>query len=129
MRILTSGTVTRLQTIQESAMTDKCEIIRYFNATGSYGENVPTVTGTFETMCGFQFVGGEVKDRQGAVTLVEYDGILRLPLDQSILLTDQIHLTRKGYKVTDLYFYPYEQPQLSNSVQKLHVKKVTTNGQ
>lgn len=110
-------------------MGDECILLRKSIVRDQYGDVTYAISGSFPMPCGFQFVGGQVMDRLGGVTTVDYDGILRIDLAQDIQLTDEVHLTRKGNKQVDLFFYIMEQPQYSVSVQKLHVKKVTTSEQ
>ncbi len=73
MRALSDGELDKLKASQAESMQDVCDIYRVTYSSGTYGNNVetlsPVATGT---LCSFQFAVGTLR-QSNQVLLVDYD--------------------------------------------------------
>lgn len=124
MSLLPLMVVSSLVTAQQWAMVDECEILTYTSTRDAYGQSDGGVTGTVTSICGIEFTGGEVKIR-GVSMAVEYDAIIRLPIDATVLVTNNIRLIKSAGKTISVLCEVFQQPQLTSSAQKVKLKRIT----
>lgn len=113
-----------IKNVQRRAMDDLCNIYRVSRVSGTYSDDeTEIVTGTFSLPCGIEFTSGQIKDR-GQVLLVDYDAVLRLPLEPAVNVTDRIELIEKGDTVISGSFMVHAYPKFNSTVQIVQLKRV-----
>lgn len=107
-----------LQNTQKSVMDDLCNITHVYHVTGTHTTSM--VTGV---ACGIEFVNSEqAVGLQGA--LVGYNVVLRLPVSQSLLITDTVELVRKGDQLISGTYQIAAYPEYNSTVQKIKLRRV-----
>jgi hypothetical protein len=126
MRALSDGELDKLKASQAESMQDICDIYRVTYSSGTYGNNVetlsPVATGT---LCSFQFAVGTLR-QSNQVLLVDYDVMLRIPSTISVRLDDKVTLREKGNTMVSGTFSPYAPPIVNEMVQYVKLKRVVT---
>ena len=83
-----------MQATQESAMMDTCIVLEYSaGAADEYGFPDPAWNGGSSYDCGLD--GGERRELLDETQVIEYDAVLRLPIDAEISQVDRIRITHR----------------------------------
>jgi hypothetical protein len=95
MRSFTTTELTRMQSSQETAMQDTCQVLAYSSTTDAYNNPVPTWTPGAAIACGLEHLDPEEVQDTGLVPLIE--ARVRLPLDTALdaLGRDRIRVTHR----------------------------------
>lgn len=105
-----TGELTGFRNAHIGSFNSMCSINRMVVSTDSYGDVVKTPTVTANVPCGFEVVSG-IKSMKGVTIVVDYDGVLRLPLTTPIVgLNDTITITEHLGNVTADVFEVYSVP-------------------
>jgi hypothetical protein len=123
MKKISTAQLQQNQRFQLDAMDDLCHIQRITLSSGTYGNTVETrIYAASGTPCGIQFTNGQVK-QSGQIMFVDYDCILRIVDNISVLMTDEIVLVEKGEFQISGTFKPYAAPTVNSSVQHVQLKR------
>lgn len=91
---------------QENHMMDTCVVLSYAAETlNEFNEaDAPTYTSSSAISCGLNMYAGQER-RGGDMTVVQYDGVLRLPIGTTVKETDRIQITKRfGESITALTY-------------------------
>jgi hypothetical protein len=124
MKKISTAQLQRNQRFQLDAMDDLCNVYRVGFATGTtYPNTVKVRTAVYSNLpCGIHFTNGQVK-QGGQVMFVDYDCILRI-VDNVTILTDyEVDLVEKGEFLVSGTFKPNSAPTVNSSVQNLQLKR------
>ena len=126
MRALPDAELDKLKASQAESMQDTCHIYRPTYSSGTYGNNVETLSPvTTGTSCSFQFMLGTIRETN-QLLLVDYDVMMRIPSTVGVRLDDQIILVEKSNTIVSGKFAPHAQPIVNEMVQYVKLKRVTT---
>ena len=83
-----------MQATQESAMMDTCVVLEYSAGTADeYGYPDPAWNAGLSYACGLD--GGGRRELLDEAQVVEYDAVLRLPIDAEVEQVDRIRITHR----------------------------------
>ena len=91
MRPFQTAELTRMQDTQESAMQDKCQILRYASLDDSYGNPEASYTAWPEIVCGVKQLLPREIQQSGEVPVI--DAVIRFPLGTKIDSRDRIRVS------------------------------------
>lgn len=128
--MLSAGDLTRMQTVQEAAMLDRCELMqRSEGAIDAYGLPAPAYTVTDYLTCGLSHsqtnreAGG--RERRGTQVPVEIRR-LRLPAETVLSNVDRVRVTHRfGAPITPVLYEIVGDPQRGPSGLVVELQKVT----
>jgi hypothetical protein len=121
--------LTALRDCAESLMDDACQLGTVSLTTSATGADVAAFTYAAETACGIQTLsGGERAEyRDGAMTVVQADAKLRLPLDAVVTKTSRVKLTRRhGTAIAAEYYEVHGEPATGTTAIVCYLRRVTT---
>lgn len=108
----------------EDSFEDICNILHTSYTTGSYSDDeVAVITGSYNVSCGFYMTNGQMR-KSGQLVLVNYDAIVRLSLEQTVDIDDQIELVQKGGQLVSGTYVPQSPPEIGPSVITVRLVKV-----
>ena len=126
MSDFTTTDLSRMQTAQQAAMQDTCQIAPRVTTTNALGEPVytwPTYGAAID--CGLSMKGGRERTRPDGTILIT-DGLLRLPIATTVNVTDRIKITyRFGVAITELVFDVVGTPMRGPSGLQVELKAVS----
>jgi hypothetical protein len=96
---------------QTAHMLDTCRILTRTETLDTFGQKVETwVTVGEEITCGLEMSPGA--ERLGIEgTAIQYDGILRLPMDQPVNIVDRVKITKRfGIRQETQLIYQFVSP-------------------
>ena len=90
MRPFQAAELTRMQTVQEGAMQDRCQILRYAALEDDYGNPKVSYTAWPQIVCGIEQRTPREIQMSGEVPII--DAVIRLPLGTRIDSRDRIRV-------------------------------------
>jgi hypothetical protein len=103
--VFRSDDLTFMREVQESHMQDTGYRMVYGATRNAFGEPVETWTAEANALtCGIEMKAGNEQDKE-TMTTVNYDAVLRLPIDTTIEPKDHFKLTKQyGEAVTNIEY-------------------------
>lgn len=99
-----SWPIVKRVTTQQVKMLDECIYQTYSGTANDYGEEIPTWTNAGTVSCSFEMQSG-TENRREDMTVVTWDGIIRLPLSASLDVRDRVRITQHyGELVTPIEY-------------------------
>ena len=125
MPSISNASLDRLKKKQAFVMDDLCNIYHITLVSGTYGNSQEVRTAShLNVSCGIEFTNGKIV-QSGQVMFVDYDCILRVADDVTILENDEVDLIEKGMFAISGTFKPYSAPVVNSSVQHVQLKRTT----
>jgi hypothetical protein len=126
VRHFTTTELSRMQSTQDSAMQDTCQIGVYTRTYDTFGAPVPVYTYATAITCGYDPTGGRENWRRD-MTALHVDATIRLPIDTSVNVKDRIKIiTRFGVTLaTPLVFEVIQETERGPSGLVLSLTEVT----
>lgn len=124
--LFTADDLDFMREVQDGHMQDTCVVLSF--AAGSQNEfgeyDAPTYTAGSAIDCGLEMQPGFERDGS-EMTLIEYDAVLRLPIDTTVKETDRIKVTdRYAENTDDLTYWIVAPIQRGPSGIRLRLKKL-----
>lgn len=108
--------------------TFNCNVTLYrTSGRDEYGAPTDGVTGTYPIRAGLDFTFGQITERDGTVKLVEYDVVMRVSRDQTVLQDDIVRIDDlAGITGSFGNYSVYGNPDnFNSSVRKVYLRKVS----
>lgn len=124
--MFTTVEITEMRNTQIDYMMDECKREVYSASEDSYNDTNKTWTvEATGRVCGLEMKSGNEIDKT-TMTLVQYDAILRLPVNTNIDVKDKVLITKRhGENVTNIEYMVVSPPQRGVSAVRVLLKKVS----
>lgn len=120
--IFTTEQLTAMRAVQASHMNDVVDIENITVYTDTYGDTIYSGVVQSGVACGFDFTGGKEYDK-GQVIVVEYDATVRLPLDTTIGINDNVTLKQLAGESHSEVFEVFGYPRYGTTVMIVPLKR------